>query len=875
MDENNNNEEKASKKIKNAGKKIIKIVTNPFIKPILIGISIFFIILLAFGVINLIPYLIRNWIASLFGFGDSTQANATLSEHANRIVCINEHGGYDITVENFSKQILQKLEENKVNIEAADFITENMDDMIDKYIKAEVQTMYPKTGKSGDLDGLIKVQRASAEKGIVETLNYMNYDTFKNYSGSDVLKYFSINPENFKLCIAVKSTTIQYDANDNPINTTSSIEKQELEYQTAIQNYSTPFNFFLTLHMISLDEKFMNELVNGILEKDEPIVLTYVESTNITTTNKEYTGTEITVNVTEKKEQLPSGEIVDGVGNPTASIEKNKPISNDDIEDYYKYMDEPPAYFKEEKIKNTGVLQVTKADSWLKSVEKTIGEVASQIVNEGESNETIVEENMTIETSDSGKDENNIITIEKKKLDVRISEKTIITSENRRYAVVDKENEIKVDDFIDLIKKYPKTENNFVNSPSNIFDLLHKDEMTQQHEKIMRYVIFQLNGIDYGVSLEDLEYLLSDSFNVASASTLLKEYIRYWENSGGAPTNADGTKYIIESDGYGNPTVGYGIDIKNGGYTQIFIDNGYPTEIGGEVDVEFVDALEEQEIADCLASVKAKTSGLDLTQYQINALVSRSYNCGVAGAIDVERGSPSMDFVDSYNAYWNQERDDLFEEKSSTPDFSHQLYEQYMKKPNTAKTANGSEFSPGLERRRKSEWALFQTGYYGYETNIDKWHTSGADICAIAEEIHSYMEANNYTYCVYGGNDYEECGSYGKSCGLSSTFESSKTGNKTTCCATFVSWVLQEAGYLSSAEHENSANGLASRLESMGWIRVSISELEMGDVLCRDHHVEIYAGDNTSYNAGSGNAIRSAAPASTNVNGFSYGLRAP
>lgn len=345
--------------------------------------------------------------------------------------------------------------------------------------------------------------------------------------------------------------------------------------------------------------------------------------------------------------------------------------------------------------------------------------------------------------------------------------------------------------------------------------------------------------------------------------------------------NAAGTHYIISNDGLGHATVGYGVDIFNGGFEDDFKAAGYSTAEGTEVPIEFVDALEEQEIQDCLEKVKAATSGLDLTQFQINALVSRAFNAGISGAIDKTRGSPPLNFVASYSTYWNQERDCKYDEEGvnldNTADFNHALYVQYMKYPNTS----DGKYVSGLQKRRDDEWTLFQTGYYGGNGKVNKWHTDGGDIITVAEEIHKYMEDNQYTYCVYGGNSYEECGSYGKSHGLNSTFEASKTNYQNTCCATFVSWVLQGAGYITPEEHSeyglNSANSMRDFLKGKGWIVITnSSELQPGDVICYDHHVEIYAGDGTIYNAGSGSSIRNAAPAQgTRINKMMCGLRAP
>ena len=141
-----------------------------------------------------------------------------------------------------------------------------------------------------------------------------------------------------------------------------------------------------------------------------------------------------------------------------------------------------------------------------------------------------------------------------------------------------------------------------------------------------------------------------------------------------------------------------------------------------------------------------------------------------------------------------------------------------------------------------------------------------------------YIFVSKYSYCVYGTNGSEECGkatANGSTHGLNRTFEESKTGFHHSCCATYVSWVLQKAGYLNDSEHTDGANSLQNLLTQKGWTRISAeSDLQAGDVLCYNNHVEIYAGDNKIYNSGSGNAIRNSSP-QNRTRKFSYALRAP
>lgn len=384
-----------------------------------------------------------------------------------------------------------------------------------------------------------------------------------------------------------------------------------------------------------------------------------------------------------------------------------------------------------------------------------------------------------------------------------------------------------------------------------LFELLESDPETSSASNIIKYLLYVYDGIDRGVTELDLSIYKPQEMKSATlaSAVLLKQYIRSWEHSSPPPTNADGTCYIIEDDGAGHPTVGYGVDIFNSGYSYLFEQNGYPTEIGGEVPIEFVDGIEDMIIEDYKQQIEAAVSGLDLTGYQINALVSRAYNCGVAGAVDTERGDPARDFVDSYLAYWNQEEDDQFKEKNNNADFSHELYEQYMSKP---VTSDGT-FMQGLQNRRESEWTLFQTGYYD---TLELWHMSAESLLVAASEVHDAQMSWSYALTGLPSNDIEA---------------SLNNPNQVTCCATYVASVIYVAGYvteeeMNSFENYNYVPTLYEDLKNLGWEEIySYDELEPGDIVVTQNdgtfaHIQIYAGDDTWYNAGSTEAIQSPAP---------------
>jgi hypothetical protein len=246
---------------------------------------------------------------------------------------------------------------------------------------------------------------------------------------------------------------------------------------------------------------------------------------------------------------------------------------------------------------------------------------------------------------------------------------------------------------------------------------------------------------------------------------------------------------------------------------------------------------------------------------------------GVSGAVNTKRGTPSLNFVDSYKKYWNDSQDDYFAKGMTNANFSHSLYTQYMSKPTTSK----GKYLAGLEARRKSEWRLFQTGYYDRINQQYQENAGGGSIISVADAIHKYMETNRYGYCVGRSGGLDECSKRGEAHGLNTTFEASKSGSHHACCATYVSWVLQETGYISNSEHTDSSAALNTLLMRKGWkVITNASELQAGDIIYYSYgHIEICAGGGKVYNAGSGDRIRGASPYTKNFGSMTRAFRAP
>lgn len=187
----------------------------------------------------------------------------------------------------------------------------------------------------------------------------------------------------------------------------------------------------------------------------------------------------------------------------------------------------------------------------------------------------------------------------------------------------------------------------------------------------------------------------------SSASTDLVEFLHSWEGTGRTPSN--GNYYVYDDKDpsgkkpgiQGTLTVGYGVTLVDN--KQAFKKAGIDTSTlreGSAVPIAIVDEIEKMEIASKkqeVINVLKKAGITDLSDCQLDALVSRAYNCGVSGALSTERnGIPN--FATAYKSFGDTE----------------DLYNNYLCKPITSK----GEVLQGLVRRRKAEWNIFHNGIY-------------------------------------------------------------------------------------------------------------------------------------------------------------------
>lgn len=386
--------------------------------------------------------------------------------------------------------------------------------------------------------------------------------------------------------------------------------------------------------------------------------------------------------------------------------------------------------------------------------------------------------------------------------------------------------------------RYDSAGGNIISGAQMIFYLLEKDSSSQNLEQILKYALYLYSGRDYGVT--NLNWSLFKAGNVINLGTTSSAIY--------GSSIEDKVWFTLKSAGYSDEAVAGAmgnIKYESGGFNPSAIEGGTGVGFGlCQWSYGRRTALESY------AASKGKQPSDEDTQVEF--LLTEL----TPGAQGPARGYASYQLL-----YYHGYNGDMWS-KASTPEEAATAFCWSFERPKTS-AANSS-----MSTRRQYAREYYEK-YKGMTAPL-----SGT-IIQVADEIHKYMEQSGYTYCVYGGNSYEECNGSGH--GLNKTFEDSKNGYHHACCATYVSWVLQASGFISDSEHTDSAEGVRNLLVRKGWKQLSSAlDLQPGDVLYYNNgHVEIFAGDGTVYNAGSGNAIRSSSPQRKNVSKMTSAFRAP
>lgn len=403
----------------------------------------------------------------------------------------------------------------------------------------------------------------------------------------------------------------------------------------------------------------------------------------------------------------------------------------------------------------------------------------------------------------------------------------------------------------------------------------------------------------------------------------LSTYLRQFSHSVEAPQSQDGKYYLMYSDGSdtqdGWPTIGNadlqwkshhgsfakeGKVLQNGTETTVanveaYVNNilGSPDATYTKTEMESMQIYIEKELVDSIGDelqssyyqiVLAETNGLNLSKQQLYALTEIQYNFGniperngytfkqvyEAGAAQYEVNSWEHNkFIwDNWWAYLGgmtaqggsygllEARDGAFEtyvkgtydlsESIGGPIFGRTCYVFY-----TQSQIAMYDYARNLPftRTTSNEEELFT-----YE------ESNGEAILAAAEELHKKYEDEDWQY--YTDTSYSLI--------PKDVVASMNHPNKITCCATFVSGVLYMSGYAPESEMNtiniHSSNAILNFMRSRGDCTeiTSYDELQAGDIVFMTSsssgsaigHVQICAGDNQWYNAGTTEAINRDSP---------------
>lgn len=666
---------------------------------------------------------------------------------------------------------------------------------IDEYFKTD------HTGLTATEQG--EVTYTSSVESRIINMKYVSQETMQEYVDNgnleEAIKCYTIDDDKN----IVVATWSQNEDGSVQIKTTNS-----MNLKTALEKYAMPFEYLLYFYIDTDYTHFVDDLANEVMNSE---IIVAVQDEVTTTHTEEYKDQRVEATLEEKTTQYPD--------NPTLS----RSFTTESVSTKVNL-----TYVSTWFVKTYQENSYSEAVLEMGDEEEKIIEVPGKVTQMGPAStisENVITDNAQgieshkkiDENGNVVRDENGNIVYETIYYTYDILERTITSVENisNTYEKGEYKTEGRENVFVQLYNKHGMISK--VRTSDYLFSIIENNEKTANLLDLTKYLIYKATNVLYGVgkfdfSIYDLSNFQDTGIAMGGLDTF-KEYLHSWEGNTGL--SEDGTKYKVGDDGAGHPTVGYGIDIYNSGFLDRFLAAGYDVSIGSYIDVEFVDALEDEEIQSAIQTVENKCAGLNLTIYQKYALVSRIYNCGSSGAFTSRNGKT---FVEAYNAYWNPEEDDEYGVTSNDGMYSHQLYTNYMCEPVTS----GGSYMLGLERRRKSEWILFKTGYYD---TIDKWcsQTGTSNIVEKAVECHRYLRTNGYYYAQAGVNI-------------------PITGSgRTIDCSSFVSWVLYEAGYKEMEGYQQTSYTFAAN--RWGWQEISISEAQPGDIVIYDGHVEIVAGD--------------------------------
>lgn len=490
------------------------------------------------------------------------------------------------------------------------------------YLKASLATELPYIpGSDPEVQGNIKIKRkkSNADKSVLREkaiegtmiednekavdLTYMWYDDFKKLLESDdiaekekSLKYFSLD-DAWNLCISKYYKEVVNDE----IKVYDVIEVK-IPYRTMVSQYSVPFVFLINLLLATNNANYVDKVADLIAE-DSEIEFTIFDTISTDKTTYTYTATQH--NKTKDEETGEYSESTSEIKQVTVTtIEVNTIKANVTkaktwiLDQETKYAIKP---IREEPLGEEGVTKESSESepegegSWKDPIKEHWYEeiITAEWIKEGDTKTTFIPSRfLGLWKNDTG-----------------------VYTKGAQY----NPKGIVVSYFLVGDKLLDKPVTNILINEEGFYSYFEENVSTQIHAELMRYLVhYYKTGEE--LDLSDLDGLFDpdefidsmfDDMNDYTYASSLKEFIHSFE---GTPKEKNG-QYVVFDDGFGNPTVGWGIYIKShyGRFSARGLDAS-KLKVGDLVNKSIVDSIEDEIILEYRTGVAQRVNRIRINR---------------------------------------------------------------------------------------------------------------------------------------------------------------------------------------------------------------------------------------------------------------------
>lgn len=407
--------------------------------------------------------------------------------------------------------LIKVVEDMGIDLEDLNLTRED----IEKFYAAELVSSEINRGvteETGKYYGRVYVRRLNPDTGELEGLKYEpSVEEFEKMDASEIIDYYSI--EGDKICIASTETVTNEED-----ETTSTVTINKLSYKDDISQYTVPVEFLLDLCLISQNPEFVKALADKIINETEIVIQVLQDKTTVETetTYEYYIETEESTRNDEYDEE---GNFID------STIKTEDPVISEDSTEEITTQSRTTvnSKIKVQSVENW-IMKVTYDYNMVENSNADNPDVIGPDVLKDEHKPEHKYEYSEKETHDDKSYTEIYTSSVSRKVDRTTTDKITTTTETYQSGVSEGVED-KVEEFIELLKTPYSIPNSNIkeaaigkleNGAEMLFEMLLKGERTQTLEQLMRYILGQATGNDYGVSEFDFSVFDIKSFTPIS-----------------------------------------------------------------------------------------------------------------------------------------------------------------------------------------------------------------------------------------------------------------------------------------------------------------------------------------------------------------------